>query len=463
MRKFMNQEENKPQDGGATRREFIKKSTLAAAAVAGSSIFKTPVYGQNQAPAPGSVVGANNRLTVAYIGTGSQGMAHVRIQKSNASANNIVQAAACDLSEHRQQDAKGEIGDACALYKEYEKLLERKDIDAVTIATVDHWHCKTAIAALEAGKHVYVEKPMTRYLPEAFDLYDTVKRTGEILQVGSQGCTAAGWHTAAAMIQAGKIGTPVWAQGYYCRNSKNGEWNYPIQEWCKPADLDWDRWQAPVKDKKAFDADAYFRWRKYYPYCAGPLGDLVPHRLLPLMVATGNPEFPTRVTCIGTKNVHSDKGTPGTPERDCPEFVELLAEFPSGMTLMIVSSTVSARSPGFVIYGHQASLEIGSNGERVQLIPEKEFSEDIDMETKDGLTPTEDIGAHEKNWFDCIRANKQPNAGIELGVRAQTVISLAEMSNRMNMMCLFDEKTRRVTTMDGKEVAAITYGTMARS
>jgi predicted dehydrogenase len=462
----MNQKENKskPQDGGATRREFLKKSTLAAAAVAASAnIFKTPVYGQNQAPAPGSVVGANNRLQVAYIGTGGQGMAHVGIQKENAAANNIVQVAACDLSDHRQQDAKDKIGPDCKLYKNYEDLLANKDIDAVTIATVDHWHCKTAIAALEAGKHIYVEKPMTRYLQEAFDLHDTVKKTGKIVQVGSQGCTAAGWHKAAELIIGGKIGTPVWAQGYYCRNSKNGEWNYPIQPWCQPADLDWDKWQAPVKDKKAFDADAYFRWRKYYPYCAGPLGDLVPHRLLPLMFATGKPEFPTRVSCIGTRNCHADLTSPATIERDCPEFIQLSAEFPSGLTIMIVSSTVAARSPGFVIYGHEASLEIGSSGERVQLIPEKDFSEDIDLATFDGLSPTEDIGAHEKNWFDCIRANTQPNAGIDLATRAQTVICLAEMSNRLNMMCLFDETTRKVKTQDGQEVAAITYGTLARS
>ncbi len=461
----MNQEENKPmkQDGGATRREFLKKSTIAAAAVAATAnIFKTPVYGQDQAPSA-NVAGANNRLQVAYIGTGGQGMAHVNIQNQNAAANNIVQIAACDLSDHRQQDAKAVIGANCKLYKNYEEMLENKDIDAVTIATVDHWHCKTAIASLEAGKHVYVEKPMTRYLEEAFALHDTVKKTGKILQVGSQGCSAAAWHKAAELITAGKIGEPVWAQGYYCRDNPKGEWNYDIKDWCKPADLDWDKWQAPVNKKTAFDPDAYFRWRKYYRYCAGPLGDLVPHRLLPLMFATGNPQFPVRVTCIGSKPCNTDKNTPGTPIRDCPEHLELLAEFPNGMTLVIVAGTVAARSPGFVIYGHQASLEIGTNGDRVQLVPEKEFSEDIDLQMFDGLTPTEDIGAHEKNWFECIRTNKQPNASIDLATRAQVVISLAEMSNRLNMMCLFDEATRKVKTQDGKEVAAITYGTLEQS
>jgi predicted dehydrogenase len=467
----MKQEANTPREGGESRREFIKKSTLAAAAVAASSnIFKTSVYGQDQAPSPGSVVGANNRLVVAYIGTGAQGMAHVRTQKAGAAANNIVQAAACDLSDHRQQDAKAEIGDSCALFKDYEKLLERKDIDAVTIATVDHWHCRTTIAAVESGKHVYVEKPMGRYLGEAFDLHDTVKRTGKILQVGSQGCTAAAWHKSAELIKAGAIGTPVWAQGYYCRNYPEGqsEWtsgpNYQPKPWCTPQDLDWDKWQLPVHDKTDFNPDSYFRWRKYYPFCAGCLGDLVPHRLLPLMFATGNPEFPTRVVCLGSKNVHSDQGITGTRERDCPEHLELLAEFPSGLTMVIVSGTVTARSPGFVIYGHHACLEIGTSGERVEVKPEKDFSDDVDLQTFDGLKPNEDIGAHEANWFDSIRNNAQPNAGIDLAIRAQTVISLAEMSNRLNMMCLFDEKTRKITSMaDGKEVQAITYGTLPKS
>jgi len=451
-------------DAGATRREFIKKSALATAVVATSSIFKTPVYGQNQAPSPGSVVGANNRLQVAYIGTGNQGMLHVNLQKQNAVANNIVQVAACDLSAHRQQDAKSAIGDACVLYKDYEKLLERKDIDAVTIATNDHWHCKTTLAALDAGKHVYVEKPMTRYLPEAFAVYDKVKSTGKILQVGSQGCTAAAWHKAAELILAGKIGTPVWAQGYYCRNSKEGEYNIPVPAWAADAkDYDWDKWQEPVHDKKPFNPEAYIRWRKYYPYCAGLLGDLVPHRLLPLMLATGKPEFPSRVASLGTKNVHADKTVAGTVERDIPEQVELLAEFPSGMTILIVSSTVNARSPGFVIYGHEASLEIGSSGERIQLTPEKPFAEDIDLAKFEGLTPAEDFGAHEKDWFDSIRANKQPNANVDLAIRAQTVIALAEMSNRENIVCFFDEKTRKITTGEGKEVPAITYGTMEPS
>ena len=114
------------------RREFLKKSTLAAAAVVASqNIFKTPVYGQTQAPSPGRVIGANDRIVVGYIGVGLQGMAHLTLQKEHAGDNNIAQAAVCDLSKHRQAEAKDAVGGNCVAYEDYRKLLEQKDIDAV--------------------------------------------------------------------------------------------------------------------------------------------------------------------------------------------------------------------------------------------------------------------------------------------------------------------------------------------
>jgi predicted dehydrogenase len=446
---------------GVPRRDFIKKTATAAAAVAATSLFKPRVYGQ--APSVGAA-GANNRIVVGFIGVGGQGFnAHCRQVKTHASENNVAMAAVCDVWKNRVDLAKEFIGGDCQGYDHHGKLLERKDIDAVIIATHDPMHAPITIDALTAGKHVYVEKPMTRYLDEAFRVHDTVKKTGKILQVGSQGCSAAGWHKAAELIQGGKIGTLVWGQGYYCRNNPKGEWNYVIDNKATADTIDWKQWLGAVNKQIPFNADHYFRWRKYYPYCAGLLGDLIPHRLLPLMVATGKPEFPSRVVAIGTKNVHTDKNTDGTAERDVPEHIEVIAEFPSGLSLVVAASTVNAKSPGFVIYGHHASLEIGTSGEKVTLIPEREFADEIDPQTFDGLKPTEDIAEHEKNWFDCIRANKQPNASIDLAIRAQTVISLAEMSDRMKVACVFDEASRKISTDNGKEVKPISYGTLPLS
>lgn len=208
----MDKKETKPTAGLETRRDFIKKASTAAAVVAATNIFKTPVYGQNQAPSTGKVIGANDRIVVGYIGVGNQGMAHVRSQKEHAADNNIVQVAVCDVSKHRVAEAQKYIGGDVQGFGDHRKLLERKDIDAVTIATVDHWHAPCAIDAMNAGKHVYVEKPMTRYIGEAFQVADAQKSTGKQLQIGSQICSDARWHKAAELIKAGKIGQMVMAQ-----------------------------------------------------------------------------------------------------------------------------------------------------------------------------------------------------------------------------------------------------------
>jgi len=451
--------------GGLPRRDFIKKTAVAAAAVAATPLLRTPVYGQNQAPSA-NVAGANNRIAVAVVGLGvGIGQNHLIGIHEKCNENNTVVAAACDVYKKRRDfgKEKASLKDA-DVYDDYRKMLERKDIDAVVIATHDPWHAQISMDTMEAGKHVYCEKPMTRYLDEAFKVYDVVKKTGKIYQVGSQGCSAAGWHKCAELIKSGKLGTLVWSQGYYCRNSVGGEWNYMIEPECTAENVQWERWMGPnVKTRDTFSPEQFNRWRKYYRYCAGALGDLVPHRLHPLMLASGEPQFPARVTCIGTHNVHSDLAVPGTPEREIPEHVQFLAEFPSGYMITVTVSTVNAKSPGFVLYTHKATLEVGTSGEVVKLLPEREFSEeDINPETFSGLQP-EDIRVHEKNWFDCIRSNKQPNANIDLAIRVQTVISLAEMSDRLKTACLFDEKTRKITDGSGKEITSITYGTLPQS
>lgn len=447
--------------GKATRRDFIKQSAVAATAVAAVSSLKTPVYGQSQAPSAGRVIGANDRIVVGFIGVGGQGMAHLNSIKAGLAENNVAIAAVCDVSKHRTASAKAtserDGGGSCASFDDYRKLLERKDIDAICCSTVDHWHARISIDSMNAGKHIYVEKPMTRYLPEAFDVYDACKRTKKVFQVGSQGCSDAKWHKAAELCKAGSIGPLVLGQGSYMRNSPKGEWNYAIEQWASASDIDWKQWKGPVVQNRPFSVDDYFRWRKYYPYCAGLLGDLFPHRLHPLMLATGNPEFPRRVVATGARNVHTDRNTPGTPERDVPETVSSLVEFPSGYQLMVCSSSVSEQGLRDMIQGHLATLYIGGN--RVELKPERPYAEDIDPEEFGNLTPGEAIKWHENNWFDCIRSGKEPNGNIDLAIRVQTVVALAEMSERLNVACVFDEKTRKITTESGRELSALSYGT----
>ena len=457
----MENNKNKLPAADSTRRDFIKTAATASAAVAVTNIFKTPVYGQNTAPSTGRVIGANDRIVVGYVGVGGQGMAHVRSQKENLTATNVVQAAVADVSKTRVNEAKAYIGGDCQGFADYRKMLDRKDIDAICCSTVDHWHTPVCVDSMNAGKHVYVEKPMTRYLGEAFEIYDAVKSTKKVLQVGSQGCSDAKWHEAAKLIQAGKIGKLVLGQGSYMRNNPKGEWNYDIKPWATQEDIDWQAWLGKqIKVRSDFSADHYFRWRKYYPYCAGLLGDLFPHKLHPYMLATGRPEFPSRVCSLGTRKIEPDKAG-GNPPRHVPENVQILAEFPSGYTLMVCSSTVNQTGTQEMIRGHKASLYMAGN--RIELKPEQPFAEEIDPMEIVGIKPGESVAVHEANWFDCIRSGKEPNAGIDLAIKVQTVISLAEISDRMSIMCLFDPKTRKVTTGDGREVKVPTYGTMPLS
>lgn len=466
----MNEKQNlEPAGGPSTRRDFIKKASTAAAVVSSINMFKTPVYGQTQAPSA-NVIGANSRIVVGYVGVGGQGMAHVRSQKEHAAENNIVQAAVCDVSKTRMDDARKFITEETKegkpatpgnvdMYEDHRQLCERKDIDAVVVSTVDHWHTICSIDAMNSGKAVYVEKPMTRYLGEAFQIYDTVKKTGKTFTVGSQGCSDQKWHQAAQWIKEGKIGQIAMAQGSYMRNAPKGEWNYDIKKWCTADDTNWKHWLGHVNKKVDFSADHYFRWRKYYPYCSGLLGDLFPHKLHPYMLATGNPEFPVRVAAVGTKAFHTDKNTPGTAERDVEEIIQLIAEFPSGMVMHITSSTVNETGTQELIRGHKANLYLAGN--KVELKPEKAYADEIDAAVSDQF-PGETISAHEANWFDCIRTGKAPNCNIELAVRVQAVISLAEMSDRLGIMCYFDQATRKVTA-GGKEVKPLTYGSVELS
>jgi predicted dehydrogenase len=435
---------------GETRRTFIKKAATVVAAVSVTNLFRTPVYGQNQAPSTGRVIGANDRINVAYLGTGKQNTLHINLQKKYAQDNNITQVAVCDVYQRHLDAARKAtgVGEADA-FIDYRKLLERKDIDAVIVAPIDPWHAQMSIDSLEAGKHVFCEKPMARYLAEAFAVYDTVKRTGKTYVIGSQGCMDSKWHKAAEWIKAGKLGPLVWGQGSYCRNNKNNsEWTFPIDPDISEKNLDWNRWLGKTP-KIPFNPEHYFCWHKYYAYNSGIIGNLLPHRFQPLMLATGNPEFPRRVVATGTRKVSTD--------REITDTTHLLAEFPSGLTLLVVGTTVNEQGLPDEIRGRKGTLHFASSQNRVELKPEAIFTDEMEAEEFADPQPPERIERLEKNFFDCIRTGKTPVANVELAVRAQTVLSLAEMSERLGLSLFFDEKTRAIKSGDGRVIPPLSY------
>jgi predicted dehydrogenase len=450
----MNKQNNQGQ--GENRRTFIKKTAAIAAGASAATFLRTPVYGQSQAPSTGRVIGANDRIAVAYIGVGSQGNAHIKHQKTHAADNNIAQAAVCDVYQKRLKAAQASIGlkDSDA-FTDHRRLLERKDIDAVIVSAVDNWHADIAIDAMNAGKHVYGEKPLARYLVEGFQIYDTVKKTGKVFQLGSQYCADPMVHKAAAWIKEGKLGPVVWGQGSYCRNNpKNDEWQYPIDTEANESNLDWKRWLGKAP-QIPFNAQHYFSWHKYYAYNSGILGNLLPHKFLPLMLSTGNPEFPRRVACTGTRKVSTN--------REITDTTHLLAEFPSGLTLVVAGSTVNEQGLPDTIRGRKGTLYFASSQNKLEFKPERIFTDEVEAETFTDPAKVGSVPALEKNFFDCIRNGKQPLANIELAIRAHTVLCLAEMAERLSMTLIFDPQSRAVRMGDGKTVTPLDYTSIVPS
>jgi hypothetical protein len=170
------------------------------------------------------------------------------------------------------------------------------------------------------------------------------------------------------------------------------------------------------------------------------------------MLATGNPQFPKRVCCTGTRQVSMD--------REITDTTHLLVQYPSGLTFVMAGSTVNEQGLPDLLRGRKGTIQFASSQNRMELKPERIFSDEIErMEFSDPL-PVDSLSRLEKNWFDCIRSGATPFANIELAIRAHTCLCLAEMSERLSLALLFDEQTRLIRTGDGKTVPPLTYETV---
>lgn len=434
--------EQKQDRKSMSRREFIKTAGMTTAGIVAGSLIGSSTNAQTTtAPATGRVLGANSRLNYAVIGVGGMGGGHVgHLDNLQKNGENIKIVAVCDVYKNRALEHAHRVGlGDDAAYFDYRKLLERKDIDVVVIATPDHWHGKIACDAMEAGKHVYVEKPMTRHWEEAVQMYETAKRTKKLVQVGSQGCTDAKWHKSGELVRAGKIGPVIWAQGSYCRNNPAGEWNYGIDPNMTPETCDWNMWLGPAP-KRPFSPERFFRWRKYWDYGTGIIGDLWPHRLHPLMIGMALEEWPKRVACVGAIQCNTDKGH-GEP-RDVAEATLLQVEFPSGAMIFLAGSTVNERGVEDIIRGQKANILLG--GGRIEVQPERPFIDEIEGGPVTYEGPGEDQKEHHKNLIKCIREGGKPNCDIELGTRVMAIVCMAEKSYRENKMARFDATKMKI-------------------
>ncbi len=278
------------------RRHFLKQIGLAGAA---SAIAPAAFAGTNT-PTPFSLyrqsadVADQKVIKLALIGAGIMGTEDLNTALKHS---NVEVVAVCDLYDGRLESAKEKWGQHLFVTKDHKEILKRKDVDAVIIGTPDHWHQQISIDALNAGKHVYCEKPMVHSVKEGHALIDAWKKSGKIFIVGSQGISSLGNEKAKELLAQGAIGDINYAEGFWARHSPEGAWQYAIPQDASINNVDWKRYVSNTQDRP-FDPLRFFRWRNYLDYGTGMSGDLFVHLFTSLHFIT-NSLGPDKISAMG--------------------------------------------------------------------------------------------------------------------------------------------------------------------
>jgi predicted dehydrogenase len=411
---------------------------------------------------PGRVLGANDRINVGVIGVGGRGFYVAREFVKAGETENAQIVAVCDVYEKRKKRAAEAY--KAEGFLDYREILNRSDIDAVVVATPDHWHATIALEAMDKGKDVYLEKPMCHTIEEAKRLADTVRETKRVLQVGSQTTSGDQWSKARKVIQDGMIGDVLLSQGSYHRNSKEGEWNWPIDQEAGPEGkgdnyIDWKMWLGPAP-KRSWDADRFFRFRKYWDYSGGIATDLFYHVVAPMNICWGEPQFPYKVMADG--GIFAFKKRPAgedqnLPDREVPDTFALMGTYAKGHQIVLSSSMANSQHIPGLIRGHEGSVIMVEHGRfesyspYITVKPEKRVisdsykakfgAEDIRIAVEENNT----MQAHVGNFLQCMRTRQKPRLDVETGARAQVLISMAVQSYREGRVLYFDDKNWKVS------------------
>ncbi|MDR0705485.1 MAG: Gfo/Idh/MocA family oxidoreductase [Planctomycetaceae bacterium] len=406
----------------STRRQFIQST----AGMTTAAVIAAPYIIAQESN------GANDRIGIGFIGTGGRCGAHLGIINSFKGQGIAEPVAVCDVYRPRLVNASQKTGNS-KMYDKHEDLLQDKNVDVVCIASPDHHHAYHAIDAINAGKDVFCEKPLTHWsqFELAKKIEQVAKEKGKLVQVGTQHMADDNYPKIRELIQNGIIGKPVQVEcGYFRRGDWGERMSIPDPNAKPGPDLNWERFlgDAPKTD---FSVSRFFQWRLFWDYAGGPATDLLVHTYTPVFCVLGL-DFPVRVFGGGGTFQYN---------REVPDQCNIIADYNNGPSVVMTNSlsnhvdkeTVIRGTDGLIkwgmIQGSKADYDKG-----VRIVPFAKGKEEI----KIPWAGNGDTGKLWKNLLECVKTRQEPMCPISLAVRVQAPLSMGILSHRENKVAIFD-------------------------
>jgi predicted dehydrogenase len=402
------------------------------------------------------VSGANDRVRVGFIGLGNRGD---QVLDAFLTHKDCEIVAIADIYQPYLDFASKKIGTNPAQYRDYRKLLEHPNLDAVAVETPDHWHALMMIEACKAGKDVYVEKPLSLVVAEGRKMVEAAQQHKRVVQVGIQRLSSSLGKEVTEFLQSGGIGKVMVARAFHVQNEwPNGIGHAADSE--PPKDFDWDAWQGPAPARPYNLNRSFYRFRWFYDYSGGQVTNFGVHYIASIHWALGL-SAPLAVTAIGGKFVNYDN-------REVPDTLEVLWHYP-GDTLVSFSQYNASGAPAAIrgceieFRGTKGTLYLNSNGYEVvpeSITPNEFAARDPTNRNKEkgwrtgakpqiasNKVPGKILDAdHARNFLDCVKSRKEPSCSIEFAHRATTAPLLANIAHRTKSYLEWDAKAERFTS-----------------
>ena len=395
----------KSEKSSVTRRKFLRSSATGL----GTGLVVC------RGLAPTRILGANDRIRIGGLGTGGRAQYLLELLKQLPGTELV---GVCDVYEPKLLQALQICGAGARQYKDYRALLDNRDIDAVVIGSPDHWHKQMTLDAIQAGKDVYVEKPISHSIEEGVEMVRAVEASGRVVQTGTQQRSWDHYLLGKQLVDSGRLGQINFVYTFWYQNySRTADWRdfRNIQ-----ADkLDWQQWLGSAPNQ-AFSPQKYVLWRWYWDFGGGALTDLMTHWIDVIQWYMGTPAPATALTS-GNRYIQS---------WDCPDTISCLLEYPRNYTVTYDGSMASSIDDGGIEFrGTRGTLKI----DREHLAFYSEESKNVvgaNSPAAEILVRSSGDGTrtHLANFLDCVKSRKNPTASIRVAHEAARASHLGNLS-----------------------------------